>query len=160
MKVFCLCGEGKPGIGKKLLGDWTRRLRLLVLHPEWKECHEVCYLLSHHHLHRPIDKMKFSKLLPLPEGFHRNRSKTRSDISPTEGQNEPDPATPRPTVESTPDLRIETSTSPTSSPSISRDQESNGMQTAFFFERAIPDNTFRATQTDRPFLIDSALYSR
>jgi hypothetical protein len=53
----------------------------------------------------------------------------RSEIAPIdENQSEADPTTPRPT-ESTPDLRIGTSTLPTSSPLTPRDQESNGMQT-------------------------------
>ena len=90
------------------------------------ECHEASYLLSRHHLHQLNDKMKFPKFLRLPKGHRRARSKARSEIGPIEGQNEADPATPRP-IESTPDLRIGTSTLPTPGPLTLHDQESNGM---------------------------------
>ena len=104
--------------------------RALSVGPERSGCHEASYLLSYHHLHRPNGDMKFSKLLPLPKGHRRGRSKARSEIGPIEGQSEPDPVAPRPT-ESTPDLGIGTSVLPTSSPLTPRDQESNGMQTVF-----------------------------
>ena len=124
----------------------------LSVDSEWNESHGVNYLLSPPSA--PTHDMKFSKLLPLPEGLHRKRSKTGSDIGPIEGQNEPDPAIPRPT-ESTPDLRTGTSTSPASSPSASRDQKSNGMQTPFFGTIHLIA-LFCATQPGPPFLIDSA----
>ena len=54
------------------------------------------------------------------------RSETRSEIGPIESQSEANLAAPRPT-ESTPDLRIDTSTLPTPNPLTSRDQESNSM---------------------------------
>ena len=97
---------------------------------ERNESHEASHLLSdHHQLHRLSDEMKFSNLLPLPKIHRRERSRARSEIGPTEGQTEADPAVPRP-MESTPDLRIATSTlTPTSSPSIPRDQESKSTQT-------------------------------
>ena len=70
--------------------------------------------------------MKLPKFLHIPKFHRRTRSKARSEISPIESQSEADLATLRPT-ESTPDLRIGTSTFPTLSPLIPRDQESNGM---------------------------------
>ena len=99
--------------------------------PERSERHEANYLLSYHHLRRPSDKMEFSKFLRVPKIHRRVRSETRGEISPIEGQSEADLAAPRPT-ESTPDLRTDISTSSTTRPSVSRDQESNGMQKAFF----------------------------
>lgn len=117
----------------RVIGRDAHALTCALCEPEWKECHEVSHLLSHHRLHQSSDIMKFSNLLPLPGGLHRKRSKAGSDIGPIEGQNEPDFVTPVPRpVESTPDLRIKTLTSPTSGPSTSRGQESNGMQTPFF----------------------------
>ena len=92
----------------------------------------ICYRTTTYILlHQPNDNMKFSKLLPLPKGHGRSRSKARSEIGSIEGQSEPDPVAPRP-MESTPDLRVGTSTSPTSGPLTPRDQESNGIQIAFF----------------------------
>jgi hypothetical protein len=55
----------------------------------------------------------------------RKHSKARSDTNSIESPNEPDPAVPRPT-EPTQDLQIGSSTLPTSSPLIPRDQESSG----------------------------------
>jgi len=69
--------------------------------------------------------MKLPKFLRLPEKYRRARNKAGSEIGPIEGQSEANPATPRPT-ESTPDLRIGTSTLPTLSPLAPRDKESNG----------------------------------
>ena len=74
--------------------------------------------------------MKLPKFLRLPESRRRQRSKARSEVGPTEGQSEVDPATPRPT-EPTPDLRVGASISPPPSPLTAHDQESNGMQTIF-----------------------------
>ena len=71
--------------------------------------------------------MKLPKFLSPLKRHRRQRSKARSEISPTEVQCEVDPAVPRPT-ESTPDLHIGTSTPPTPSPLTARDQESNGMR--------------------------------
>ena len=79
--------------------------------------------------HRLVDKMKLpklSKFLHLPKSLRRNRSKARSEIGPIEGQNEAEPAAPRPT-ESTPDLRTGTSDLLTPRPLTPRGQESNGM---------------------------------
>ena len=72
--------------------------------------------------------MKFPKFLT-PKDRPRNRSKARSEINPTEGQNdsEADPSVAPRRMESTPDLRIGTSTSQTSGPLTSRDQESSGV---------------------------------
>jgi len=97
---------------------------------ERKECHEANYLLSHHHLHRHSDKME-SNFLCIPIGRRRARSRARSEIGSIEGPGEAGQAVPRP-AESTPDLRIGTSTSPPSRPLTPRDQDSNGMQTGFF----------------------------
>jgi len=86
-----------------------------------------------HHLYRPNNIMKWRELLHLPEKNRRTRSKARSETGPAEGQNRVDLAAsvPRPT-ESTPDLQNQMSTSALPlampSPSASRDQESNGMQ--------------------------------
>jgi hypothetical protein len=119
---------------------------------EWNECHEANYLLSHHHLHRPNDDMKFSKFLRLPKSHRWSRSKTRSEIAPTDdGQSEADQTIPRLT-ESTPDLRIGTSTLPTPSPLASRDQESDSMYTTLS-RKAHLSPPFRVTQTLTPFPI-------
>jgi len=102
----------------------------------------------------PSDDMKFSNLLPLPKGNRRRPSKARSEIGPTiEVQSEPDPvsATPRP-AESTPDLRIGTSTPPVPSPLATRDQESKGMQTVQF--QTVYLTTFLSRNADRPSLPD------
>ena len=111
----------------------------------------ICYRTTTYILlHQPNDNMKFSKLLPLPKGHGRSRSKARSEIGSIEGQSEPDPVAPRP-MESTPDLRVGTS--------APRDQESNGIQIAFF--RTIYLTTlFRATQTAPLFLTDSDPFSK
>ena len=103
----------------------------LSVGPEWNSCHEASYLLSRHHLlNRPSDKME-SAFLCLPIGRRRARSKARSEVSPIEGQGEAGQAVPHP-AESAPDLRIDTSTSPSSGFLAPRNQESNGMQTALF----------------------------
>jgi len=73
--------------------------------------------------------MGLRDLLCVPKINRRTRSEARSDIGPIEGQSEAVPVVPRPS-ESTPDLGIGVSTSPTSSPLTSRDQETNGNQTA------------------------------
>jgi len=70
--------------------------------------------------------MKLPKFLRLPKSNRRARSKARSEIGSIEGQSEADIATPHPT-ESTPDLQIGTSTLPTPSPLIPRNQELDGM---------------------------------
>jgi len=106
----------------------------------------ICYRTTIY-INQPSNDMKFSKLLPLPKGHRRSRSKARSEIGSIEGQGEPDPVTPRP-MESTPDLRVGASTSSMSSPLTPRDQESNGMQTTFF--RTIYLTTFFAQH--RPLL--------
>ena len=93
---------------------------------EWNECHEASSPLSHPNLHRLIDEMKLPKFLRLPKIRRRARSKARSETGPIEGQSEANLATPRPT-ESTPDLRIGTSTLPAPSPLVLSNQESNGM---------------------------------
>ena len=153
--------EWKPeasGFGYILNGA-SNPISALSVGSEWNERHEASYLFSHHHLHRPSDDMKFSKLLPLPKGHPRSRSKAKSDIGSTEDQSEPDLVVPRPT-ESTPDLRVGISTSPVSSPLIPRDldQESNGMQTAFF-QTIYLTTLSRVPQTAPLSLIDSDLFS-
>jgi hypothetical protein len=105
--------------------DGMSRLALSV-DPEWNKCHEASYLLSHHHLQRLNNEMKLPKFLSALKIHRRQRSKARSEISPTKGQSEVEPSVPRPT-ESTPDLRIGTSTLPMPSPLTPRNQESNGM---------------------------------
>ena len=72
--------------------------------------------------------MKWRKLLHVPKKLHRARSEARSEIGSIEGQGGVDLTVPR-RSESTPDLQIDTSALPTSSPFVSRDQESNGTQT-------------------------------
>ena len=100
--------------------------------PEWNESHEATFLLSNRHLRRLSDGMKLPNFLRLPKSHRRNRSKARSelDTGPAEGQDEAVP--PRPT-ESTPDLRIGTSTLSTPSPLTLRNRETNGMQTILLF---------------------------
>ena len=103
--------------------------------------------------------MKFSHLLPLPKGDRRRRSKARSEIGPIEGQSEADPVstTLRP-AESTPDLRIDTSTPPMPSPLATRDQEPKGMEAAQL-QAVYLTTLFRATQTASLSPIDSDLFS-
>ena len=103
-----------------------RKLYALSVGPERTERHEADYPLSHHHLHRPSDKMKLFKFLCLPKSHRRARSKARSEIGPIGDQGEAGLTVPRPT-ESAPDLRVTTSTLPTSTPLTLRDQEPNGM---------------------------------
>ena len=119
----------------------TRKIYALSIGPERSKRHEANYLLSYRHLHRPSDKMESSKFLRIPKIHRRARSETRGEIGPIEGQSEADLAAPRPT-ESTPDVRADISTSSTTRPLVSRDQESNGMQTVFF--RTIYLTTFFA----------------
>jgi len=69
--------------------------------------------------------MKLPSFLRPPK-IHRKRSKAKSEISPIESQGEADPSVPRPT-ESTPDLRIGTSSLPARGPLVLSDQRSNGM---------------------------------
>ena len=69
--------------------------------------------------------MKFLNFLCLPKSKRRARSKARSEIGPIESQSGVG-LVPR-HAESTPDLRIDTSTLPTPSPLTPRDQEANGM---------------------------------
>jgi len=70
--------------------------------------------------------MKLPSFLRPPKIRRRKRSKARSEIGPIEDQGETDPSVPRP-VESSPDLRIGTSTLPIPSPLVPSDQGSNGM---------------------------------
>ena len=93
------------------------------------ECHVANYLLSSHHLHRPGSDMGLRDFLSLPKDPRRSRSKARSDIVPLEGQGDADLVAHQRSAESTPDLRIGSSTSTTSSPLTSRDRESNGTRT-------------------------------
>jgi hypothetical protein len=143
--------EGKPEAKEKPLWTFAEGQNVSALNVGSKrdECHEAGYLLSHHHLHRLSDDMKLPKFLRLPKSLRRSRSKAKSEIAPIdENQSEADPTTPRPT-ESTPDLRIGTSTLPTSSPLATRDQESNGMQT--ILSRTTHLSTpLRVTQTPTP----------
>jgi len=101
------------------------RPRLPVFGSKWNKCHEVNYLLSAHHLHRPSNDMGLRDFLSLPKGHRRSRSKARSEIGSIEGQGEADLVAHQRPAESTPDLRIGSSTSPTSNPLTSRDRESN-----------------------------------
>jgi len=74
--------------------------------------------------HPSSNVMKWRKLLRVPKKLHRAQSEARSEIDSAE-----DLTMPR-RSESTPDLRIGTSALSTSSPSVPRDQESNGTQAA------------------------------
>jgi hypothetical protein len=123
---------------------------------EWKECHEASYLLSHHQLSQPNDEME-SSFLCLPIGHRRARSEVRSEIGSIEDQTGAGQAVPRP-AESTPDLRIGTSSSPSSRPLTPRDQKSKGMQTTFF-QKIHLTTLFRATQIAPLCLIDSDPFS-
>ena len=115
-------GEGKPKAGVCVLD--AHSVSALTIGLEWNKRHEASYLLSNHHLHRPIDDMKLPKLLRLPKIHRRTRSKARNETGLIEDQSEADLVVPRPT-EPTPDLRIGTSTLPTPSPLTPHDQESN-----------------------------------
>jgi len=128
----------------------------LSLGSERKECHEASYLLSHHHLHRHSDKME-SNFLCIPIGRRRARSRARSEIDSIEDPSEAGQMVLRP-AESTPDHRIGTSTSPPSRPLTPRDQDSNGMQTNFFWTIHLTTPN-RATKTAPPFLIVFDLFS-
>ena len=103
-----------------------RKACALSVGSEWDESHEARYLFSYHRLHQLSDDMKFSNLLPVPKSHRRERSKARSEMESLETQNEADPVASRP-AESSPDLRISTSTPSTSSPLAPRDQEPKGM---------------------------------
>ena len=140
--------ERKPEAERRLVSALSRG-------SEWNECHEASYLLSHHHLHRLSDRMKLLKFLCLPKRNRRARSKVRNEISPIESQSGAGLAVPRPT-ESAPDLRIGTSTLPTPSPSVPRDQESNGMYTPLSWTNHL-STPFRVTQSPTPFPIKSYL---
>jgi len=74
--------------------------------------------------------MGLRDFLSLPKDPRRSRSTPRSEITSTEGQGEADVVAHRRPTESTPDLRIGSSTSTTSSPLTSRDRESNRRRTA------------------------------
>ena len=102
-------------------------------------------MLSRNHPPHPNSKMKLPKLLRLPKSHRRQRSKARSEISPTEGQSEVDLAIPRPT-ESTPDLRPGASTFPTPSPSAAHDQGPNGVYISTVLSRTIHLRTLFASQ--------------
>ena len=94
--------------------NW-RIASVLSFGSEWNECHEASYLLSNHRLHRTNSEMNFSKLLCIPISYRRSQSGTRREASPIRGRGEVNLAAPRP-AESTPDLRIGTSTLPASGP--------------------------------------------
>ena len=99
--------------------------------------------------------MKQPKFLCLPTSHRRNRSKTRSEVGPIEGQSKVDSATSCPT-ESTPDLRVGTPTLPDPSLLALRDWKSIGMQTILF--RLIHlSPLFCTTQTPTPTPIESCL---
>ena len=120
--------------GRKLasrrFGEWKHETREIIyalsIGSEWNEATRpaVCYRTIIYT--EKNDKMKLPKFLRLPKFHRRTRSKARSEIGPIEGQGEPDPTVPRPT-ESTPDLRIGTSTLPALGPSTPRDENSGGM---------------------------------
>ena len=99
--------------------------------------------------------MKLPKFLRPPKTHLRNRSKARSEIGPIEGPGEVDPAVPRPT-ESTPDLRVETSISPASSPLAPRNQGSNGMGIVLFQLIHLSPSVC-ITQTPTPIPIEPCL---
>jgi hypothetical protein len=90
--------------------------------------------IAHHHL-RLSDNMGLRDglrdFLSLPRKDRRTRSEARSEVDPTAGSAEVDLVAPRPT-ESSPDLRIGSSTLPSPSPLASRNQESNSTSTALF----------------------------
>ena len=88
----------------------------------------ICYRSTiYTNLRRLYDQMRWRDFLSIPKKNRRTRSKAASEVSSLKGPSAVDLVAPRPT-ESTPDLRVGASTLPTSSPSTSRGQESNGMQ--------------------------------
>ena len=123
MKVLSF-GEGKPEEPHWMSGD-GKIVSALSLCPERSERHKANYLLSHHHLNQSSDEMSF---FCLPKIHRRAQSRARSEIGFIAEQGEVSQAVTRPTG-STPDLRIGTSTSPSSRPLTPHDQESNGTQT-------------------------------
>ena len=90
--------------------------------------------IAHYH-HWPSDNMGLRDglrdFLSLTRKDRRARSETRNEVDPTADPGGVDPVVPRPT-ESSPNLRIGSSTSPSSSPLTSRDQESNSTLVALF----------------------------
>ena len=77
--------------------------------------------------------MKWRKLLSIPKKHRRTRSGATSEVGSLNAPSEADPIAPRP-AESTPDLRIGTSTLPTPGPLARPDQESNGTQMVIYSE--------------------------
>jgi hypothetical protein len=146
--------------------EW-RILSALSVGSKWNEGHEANYPLSPHHLHliytnlhRPSDNMKWRNFLPIPKKHGRTRSKARSEIDPIEASSEADLAAPRPT-ESTPDLRIGTSTLPTPDPPISGDQKPSGTRATAFrtirltiLPRNIDDDPARSVPSDAHLTVD------
>jgi hypothetical protein len=111
-------------------------------------------------LHRPSNNMKWRDFLSIPKKHRRTRSKARSELDPIEASSEADLAVPRPT-ESTPDLRIGTSTLPTPDPLISGDQKPSGMRTTAFqtihltiLPRNIDDDPIRSVPSDVHLSVD------
>ena len=78
-------------------------------------------------LHRPRNEMGWRDFLRVPKKHRRARSEARGEVESLKGPSDVDLVALRIT-ESTPDLRIGTSTLPTPSPLAFRDQEPNGTQ--------------------------------
>jgi hypothetical protein len=130
------CAEGTPEATETASDarfGWI--FSALSVCPKWSESHEANYPLSHHHFHRPSDNMGLRdglrNLLSLPRKDQRARNEGRGEAGPIPDPGQAGLVVPRP-PESSPDLRIGPLTLPTSSPSTSRDQESNGMSTTLF----------------------------
>ena len=131
--------EGRRGESFLMRGRGTRPFRFcmyagrliapaLNLGPEWNLCHEADHLLSHHHLRQSTptrNEMGWRDLLRVPKKHRRARSEVRSEVEYLKDTSDVDLVGSRPT-ESTPDLRIGSSTLPTPSPLTSRNQNSNG----------------------------------
>ena len=120
--------------------------RLVQVRGESHESHVSIYLPLPHHLRRISHNMGLREFLGIPKRHRRKHSKARSEIGPTEGTDEVDPAPLRLTSGSTPDLQISASISTSPGPSTAGDQRSNGMQSVMSLD--YPSDHFSLRDTD------------
>ena len=106
------------------------------------ESHESIYLPLPHHLRQISDNMGLRDFLGIPKRHRRKHSKARSEIGPTEGTDEVDPAPlARLTLGSTPDLQLGVAIPTSPGPSTVRGQRSNGMHSAILLDH-LSDHSF------------------